>query len=207
MMDPKAHWERIYQDRSPASVSWYQREPTLSLAMIKRCALGREEALIDVGGGASVLVDRLLLAGYENVTVLDIAASALAHARARLGETAGSVTWIESDVTVFDPPQVYALWHDRAVFHFLTDADDRRRYVAALKRALRPDGHLILAAFSIGGPTRCSGLDIVQYDAHKLGTELGPAFSLQEECDEVHRTPGGAEQRFGFFRFAYTAQE
>ena len=200
-LDRKAHWERIYRDHLPVAVSWYQKEPTLSLKMIERCAIQPDEPLIDVGGGASVLVDRLLQAGYQNVSVLDIAAPALAYARARLGDASAAVNWIECDVTAFEPDQAYALWHDRAVFHFLTDAEDRRRYVATLERALRSGGHVILAAFAIGGPTRCSGLDVVQYDASKLAAELGPTFALREECEELHTTPGGAKQTFGFFRF------
>ena len=200
-MNRKAHWERIYKDKLPTEVSWYQTEPELSLALIGRTRVGPTAPIIDVGGGASVLVDRLLAAGFENLAVLDISGSAIAHARARLGQLADRVEWYETDVTAFAPPHPFQLWHDRAVFHFLTDKEDRKRYVGTLKEALVPDGHAIIAAFAIGGPRKCSGLEIVQYDAARLSEELGGEFELLETVDEMHITPGHAEQKFSFFRF------
>lgn len=200
-MNRKAHWERIYKDKLPTEVSWYQTEPELSLALIGRTRVGPTAPVIDVGGGASVLVDRLLAAGFENLAVLDISGSAIAHARARLGQLADRVEWYETDVTAFAPPHPFQLWHDRAVFHFLTDKEDRKRYVGTLKEALVPDGHAIIAAFAIGGPRKCSGLEIVQYDAARLSEELGGEFELLETVDEMHITPGHAEQKFSFFRF------
>lgn len=199
-MQRKSHWEHIYDSRSPQEVSWFQIKPERSLALIHATGVARDESIIDVGGGASRLVDCLVDEGYRSLAVLDIAAAALAHARARLGARAGQVEWFEADVTAFEAPHPFQLWHDRAVFHFLTDAADRARYVEVLDRTLVPGGHLIMAAFAPGGPTQCSGLDIVQYDGERLSAELGPGFELLESGEEMHLTPAGKEQRFGFFR-------
>lgn len=199
--DRKAHWEAVYTDRSPGEVSWYQAEPTLSLEQVRRAGIPLDAPLIDVGGGASVLVDRLCAAGYRRVAVLDVSDRALEHARQRMGAMAEAVEWYAADITAFTPPHGFALWHDRAVFHFLTDAGDRERYLKTLNRALDPGGHVIIAAFAMGGPTRCSGLDIVQYDAGSLARTLGPAYTLLETQPEMHTTPGGATQQFGYHRF------
>ncbi len=204
MIDRKSHWQAIYQEKSPLEVSWYQGEPRLSLELIRHCGLRYEEAIIDVGGGASVLVDFLFREGYTNLSVLDISAVALDSARNRMGEAARQVQWIEADVTDFKPSRQFALWHDRAVFHFLTEASDRDKYIARLKAGLRPGGHLVLASFAIGGPERCSGLPIVQYDSSKLKAELGDEFVLVEERAEVHVTPTGKSQKFVYFRFVRT---
>lgn len=198
--DRKDHWQSIYRDRSPSEVSWYQGEPTLSMELIRSCGLRKDAPLIDVGGGASVLVDRLVLAGFTELSVLDISGLALSRARERLGDAADRVTWIEADITQFTPPRHYALWHDRAVFHFLTDSADRESYIAALNAGLSAGGHLIIAAFAIGGPEQCSGLPIVQYDAAKLQAELGAGFRLLETRQEAHITPAGKTQQFGYFR-------
>jgi SAM-dependent methyltransferase len=203
MSDKKAHWEEVYQTRSIQEVSWYQHKPELSLQLIAQTGITKDDAIIDVGGGASTLVDYLLEAGYSNVAVLDISAHALRHAQQRLGNQASNVTWLVSDITEFTPPVRYSLWHDRAVFHFLTNKFDRERYLAVLKQSLQPGGHLIIAAFGIGGPTQCSGLDIVQYDADKLARELGTGFDLVEEKAEAHQTPDSREQKFGYFRYIY----
>jgi SAM-dependent methyltransferase len=200
----QAHWEKIYASKSPLEVSWYQKAPTVSLQLIGTSGVSRDDWLIDVGGGASLLVDALLDAGYRHVAVLDIAAAALEFARSRLGERADAVEWLQADITEFQPPHGYALWHDRAVFHFLTEAADRHRYVEVLKQALPVGGQVIIGTFAIGGPERCSGLEIVQYDAPKLGRELGEGFELREQVDESHLTPAGKEQRFSFFRFLRT---
>ncbi len=206
-MDKKAHWEGVYGNKSPLEVSWYQAEPGLSLQLIHRTNLPKGAPMIDIGGGASMLVDRLYEQGHRNLAVLDISAQALDCAKARLGSKANDVDWFEADVTSFIAPRQFNLWHDRAVFHFLTEASDRKKYVATLKRTLRPDGHLIIAAFAIGGPQKCSGLDIVQYDAEKLSAELGEGFSLEEEASEVHITPANREQKFAYFRFIKAAQD
>jgi 2-polyprenyl-3-methyl-5-hydroxy-6-metoxy-1,4-benzoquinol methylase len=196
----KQHWEEVYARRPSTEVSWYQGEPRLSLEMISHTGIGVDAAIIDIGGGASVLVDRLHALDFTDLTVLDISATALNVARDRLGGAAGDINWIESDVTEFMPQRTYDLWHDRAVFHFLTESEDRRSYIEALNRAIPAGGHLVMAAFAIGGPIRCSGLPIVQYDGARLQKELGPEFELVEQRDETHHTPAGADQLFSFFR-------
>jgi SAM-dependent methyltransferase len=204
-MDRKQHWEAVYTGKAANETSWHQANPAASLSMIEAASGGRAASLIDVGGGASLLVDHLLELGYRDLTVLDIARSALDQARRRLGPKAAAVEWIESDVTQFKPDRTWAIWHDRAAFHFLIGAADRRRYVEVLNQALADGGQAIIAAFAPDGPARCSGLDVVRYDAASLGAELGDAFSLQEERFESHRTPAGREQRFGFYRFRKSA--
>ncbi|HKI62313.1 MAG TPA: class I SAM-dependent methyltransferase [Mariprofundaceae bacterium] len=204
-MNRKEHWEKVYSDKSPMDVSWYQSEPEISLELIAETGCSKDAAIIDVGGGASVLADRLLENGYRNIAVLDLSGKALAYAKKRLGAQSATVDWFESDVTEFLPPNQYDVWHDRAVFHFLTDAMDRRKYIDTLKRTVRKGGHVIFAAFAIGGPEKCSGLDIVQYDARKIAAELGDAFSLISERHEVHSTPSGGKQNFQYFHFVKDA--
>lgn len=199
--DRKQHWEGVYRDKVASETSWYQLIPRLSLAMIRNTGFGPEAALIDVGGGASRLVDYLLDAGYKDLTVLDLSLAALEQASQRLGDRAARVKWVESDVTAFKADRPFDIWHDRAAFHFLTAAEDRRRYMNVLNAAVGPGGQAIIATFAPGGPEKCSGLDIIQYDAGKLGTELGPEFLLQEQQEEVHITPANREQLFCFFRF------
>lgn len=201
MIDRKTHWEKVYSNRSPQQVSWYQKEPTLSLQLIENIQPAVDAPIIDVGGGASMLVDKLCDDGYTNIGVLDISATALAFAKERLSDRACGVEWYEQDVTRFSPPHRFALWHDRAVFHFLTSKADRDKYVSVLKKALEPGGHIIIMAFAIDGPTKCSGLDIVQYDANKLMAELGPGFELIETGHEAHITPAGKQQKFAYFHF------
>ena len=201
MFERKKHWGDVYQEKSPSEVSWYQKEPKLSLELIRRTNVATNDAIIDVGGGASVLVDYLSKECYTNLTVLDISENAIAISKKRLGDRAKSIEWIVSDITQFDTSQKFSLWHDRALFHFLTDPSDRKSYVKALKNALIPEGHLIIATFAIGGPENCSGLEIVQYDSEKMIAELGEDFELVEERNEVHITPANKEQEFIYFRF------
>ncbi|MDZ7732960.1 MAG: class I SAM-dependent methyltransferase [Acidimicrobiia bacterium] len=184
-------------------MSWFQETPTRSLELIRRVT-GTTASVIDVGGGASRLIDHLLEAGYRDLTVLDLAAGALEAARRRLGDRATTVTWIEGDVTTFDAGRRFDLWHDRAVLHFLTDEDDRRRYVDNLRRSLHPGGHVVLATFGPNGPEQCSGLPVRRYSVDDMATLLGEDFTLLDRDDEVHRTPTGADQAFvyGLFRFA-----
>jgi SAM-dependent methyltransferase len=196
----KTHWEKVYRDKPVDQVSWFQTEPRISLALIAAAGLGKQDRIIDIGGGASVLVDFLLQQGYRRPAVLDISAAALAHARVRLGARAGEVDWLEADITEFAPAREFALWHDRAVFHFLTQAADRVKYRQALEAALLPRGQVIIATFAKGGPEKCSGLDIVQYDAASLCAELGDGFELLETREELHRTPRAADQKFIYFR-------
>ena len=197
----KTHWENVYSKNSPLEVSWYQKAPLLSLRLIHNSRIALDAPIIDVGGGASVLVDYLCEEGYTDIEVLDIATMALAYAKERLAEKACGVEWHNTDVLNFVPPHEYSLWHDRAVFHFLTEKADREKYVNVLKHALQPGGHLIIMAFAIGGPLKCSGLEIVQYDADKLMAELGDGFELVEQGHETHETPAGNKQKFAYFHF------
>jgi SAM-dependent methyltransferase len=196
-MTRRDHWERVYQTKGSSGVSWYQPEATMSLDLIRRVTPDIDASIIDVGGGASTLVDGLLDAGYRRVTVLDWAASALEAAQQRLGERASLVTWIESDVlTAPLPPHAYDVWHDRAVFHFLTDAHDRARYVAKLRDAIAPGGYVIVASFAPEGPTRCSGLEVVRYSPETMRAEFGKGFQLLDSVREEHHTPSGVTQAF-----------
>lgn len=202
MMAQKTYWDTIYQQRQPSEVSWYQPHLTVSLDLLVNTGLSVESRIIDVGGGASTLVDDLLARGVKDVTVLDISGQALAAAKARLGERATRVTWIEADITRAQLPRAsYDVWHDRAVFHFLTAAEDRRRYLATMRDALKPDAQVILATFSLDGPPRCSGLEVVKYSPETLLAELGNGFRLLEAREEAHRTPSGAVQSFIYGRF------
>lgn len=200
-MDTKKHWDSTYNARRGGELSWYQEYPKISLEMIHNSGVGVDDAILDVGGGTSLLTDCLLNEGFRDLTVLDISAAALEKDRRRLGADASKVAWIEQDITRFKPDRNYALWHDRALFHFLTRAQDRKAYVQALRKALRPAGQALIATFAIGGPKRCSGLDIMQYDAASVGKELGPGFSLLEQQQQDHRTPAGEVQAFGYYRF------
>jgi SAM-dependent methyltransferase len=201
MSGRKEHWEKIYGERKPDEVSWFQSEPVKSLELIRHSGASREAAIIDVGGRASVLVDRLLELGYKDLSVLDISAAALAYAKKRLDEKARLVHWFEADITKFETGRLFDVWHDRAVFHFLTDALDRAKYVALLREAIRPGGHLILVAFAPDGPEKCSGLTVCGYDAELITAELGPEFQLMREDAEDHRTPWDKEQKFRYFLF------
>lgn len=200
IMDKKHHWETVYQQKQPNEVSWFQTHPEYSLDLIKHAGVTQEQAIIDVGGGASHLVDSLLDAGYRDVSVLDIAQAALQHAQARLASRAAQVTWLVSDVLAFAPPQSYALWHDRAVFHFLTNSEDRARYLEVVAAALQTRGHLIIATFAPDGPEQCSNLPVERYDADKLISTLGADFSLLETLSEAHQTPSAKIQHFLYFR-------
>ncbi len=204
-MNPKQHWENVYQSKAADDVSWFQPRPETSLRLIAATGIGKADGILDVGGGASLLVDCLLDAGFKKLAVLDISSAALAAARQRLGPRAARVQWMEADVTEFRVPERFALWHDRAVFHFLTAPDDRARYLQSLKAALVPGGHIIIATFALDGPTKCSGLEVARYDAAKLCAELGEEFQLHEQVDETHLTPWQTEQRFSYFRFQWRA--
>lgn len=190
------HWDGVYGSKAFDEVSWYQPVPERSLRCIQDAATGREAAIIDVGGGASKLVDHLLDAGFVDITVLDISGNALRQARDRIGTQADAVNWVVADVRTFSPDREYSIWHDRAVLHFLIDAEDRARYVEVLKRALPVGGTLILSTFGPDGPLKCSGLEIRRYDVRKLTELLGTGFELQNHELEDHATPGGAIQQF-----------
>jgi len=201
MSQTKEHWEKVYTERKPDEVSWFQEVPTLSLALIEQAGIPKDAAILDMGAGASRLVDRLLAKGYSRVSVLDISGQALSYAKERLGATATKVRWIEADATEFTPPEIYDLWHDRAVFHFLTAEVDRERYLHSLRNGLRVGGTLILAAFAPDGPEKCSGLNVCRYDAASAQAVLGTEFELLQEADEAHRTPWDKEQRFKYLVF------
>ena len=193
----KDHWERIYQAKQPTEVSWYQPEARLSAELIIRVSPDGDAPIIDVGGGASTLVDGLLKAGYSDVTVLDLSQAALDRAKERLGEKAELVHWVVGDILeVALPAGRFAVWHDRAVFHFLTQEGDRQRYVAQARRALRSEGHVIAASFGLDGPTRCSDLDVVRYSPEALHAEFGAGFRLLDSVREDHQTPAGGSQAF-----------
>ena len=202
-MDRQEYWNQIYQTKGSQDVSWYQRRPDLSLALIAASGVGKDAGIIDVGGGASTLVDFLLNDGYTRLAVLDLSGVALSHSRTRLGARADRVEWFEADVTSFQPPHRFDLWHDRAVFHFLTAADDRSEYEATLRRTLHPGGTVVLSTFALEGPPQCSGLDVMQYDESSILAELGAEFQLQEVRRETHVTPWQSEQQFIYFRFQW----
>ena len=196
-MDPRSHWQRVYTTKKPTEVSWYQPTAALSVSMIRRVAPDHAAAIIDVGGGASTLVDGLLADGYKNVTVLDVSGAALAEASARLGSEAARVTWLEANVLdAALPASVYDVWHDRAVFHFLTEVPDRKRYVQQVRAAVRLGGYVMVATFASDGPTKCSGLDVARYSPQELHGQFGSEFQLLESAREEHHTPAGSIQPF-----------
>lgn len=196
-MTTKGHWEKVYQSREVDEVSWYRPHLDVSLGLIEDAAPDRDSAIIDVGGGEATLVDDLVARGYGDVTVLDISGAAIEVAKARLGSSAARVHWITGDITEVDlEAGRYDLWHDRAVFHFLTRTEDRAAYVRRVVRAVKPGGHVIVATFGPEGPETCSGLDVVRYDAESLHGEFGPKFRLLDSVTERHETPWGTPQQF-----------
>lgn len=199
--DLKAHWEKVYSANCATGVSWYQGEPRLSLELIRAVAPAVGGRIIDVGGGASVLVDRLLDLSFERIAVLDIAETALGQARSRLGERAGRVDWIAASVSEIQDIGTFDVWHDRAVFHFLTDAADRRKYVNLACRTVPEGGHLIMASFADDGPMQCSELDVCRYNAPTMAAELGDEFSLIQWARETHTTPWNTSQAFFYGAF------
>jgi SAM-dependent methyltransferase len=193
------HWERIYRGKSPPETTWYQAHLEQSLALIERCGLDPSAHIVDVGGGASTLVDDLLERGFQRVSVADLSAQALAYAKDRLGPAARQVQWLIGDVTTpLLEEQSVDLWHDRAVFHFFIHPRDRDRYVEALRRSLRPGGYVIIATFSPDGPDKCSGLPTLRYSPEEIATALGSEFELIDGAHEVHTTPRGGSQAFSY---------
>jgi 2-polyprenyl-3-methyl-5-hydroxy-6-metoxy-1,4-benzoquinol methylase len=200
-MDRNKHWDGVYTTRRADQVSWHAPRLERSLVMI-RAVTDSSSEIIDVGGGASTLADDLLELGYSGISVLDVSSAAIAVAKRRLGKRAEAITWITADVTQSRlSDDSYDVWHDRAVYHFLTDPADRRAYSEIASRSVKQGGQLILATFSLEGPTRCSGLDVVRYSAETLGREIGSEFILEQEVQESHLTPAGAEQRFLYCSF------
>jgi 2-polyprenyl-3-methyl-5-hydroxy-6-metoxy-1,4-benzoquinol methylase len=196
-MDTGSHWEKIYRTKAPDAVSWYAPHLARSLALIESASPDRTACIIDIGGGESTLVDDLLAHGYQNLTILDVSQTALDVAKARLGEAERRIHWICADVTQADlPAHYFDVWHDRAVFHFLITPEQRRAYVRLAARAVRPGGHVIVSTFGPQGPAKCSGLDVVRYDADSLHGEFGRRFKLVESSKELHKTPFGTTQQF-----------
>jgi trans-aconitate methyltransferase len=197
----RTHWETVYATKAENEVSWFQDNPSPSLEAIALTGATPASSIIDIGGGASRLVDHLLAQGFHDVTVLDLSAAALDAAKARLGTQAAKARWIVADVTAWQPPATYDIWHDRAAFHFLTEPNDRAAYVACLKRGLKPGGHAIIATFAPDGPERCSGLPVMRYDAESLGHAIGREFRLLQTPRHEHTTPWGSRQVFQFSVF------
>ncbi len=196
-MNLQIHWEKVYTEKAPDAVSWYRPHLETSLALIEQAAAGRSTSVIDVGGGESTLVDDLLAQGYENITVLDISQTAIDANRKRLEKASERVHWLVADITKAElEPSAYDVWHDRAVFHFLTAASDRVTYVRQVAHAVKPGGHVIVSTFGPEGPMKCSGLDVVRYDAGSLHREFGIHFRLLGSTKELHRTPFGTVQQF-----------
>jgi 2-polyprenyl-3-methyl-5-hydroxy-6-metoxy-1,4-benzoquinol methylase len=196
-MDNQAHWEKVYKDESPNQVSWYRPHLETSLRLIEQAATRRSASIIDVGGGQSTLVDDLLTRGYKNITVLDISQTAIDANRRRLGKTSELVHWLTADITTVQlKPADYDIWHDRAVFHFLTAPAARAAYIRQVAHAIKPGGHVIISTFGPEGPTRCSGLDVVRYDADSLHREFRPHLRLLGSSTELHQTPSGTTQQF-----------
>lgn len=201
-MTVKSHWEDVYATKKATEVSWFRSHLETSMTLIGKTGVAKDGQIIDIGGGASTLVDDLLAAGFAHVTVLDVAEAALADSKKRLGQKASDVTWLAVDITEAElPPKSYDLWHDRAVFHFLTEAADRETYVRLAQRAIKPGGHAIIATFGPEGPMKCSGLDVVRYSAKALDEMFGAGFSLLESRIENHETPAGKTQQFLYCLF------
>jgi len=198
-MTRETHWENVYSTRAPDAVSWYRPHLETSLELLELAGLAEGSRIIDVGGGASTLVDDLLDRGLRSITVLDISAAALDVSRRRLGPKAAEVRWLASDVTAAELPEGgFDLWHDRAVLHFLTDPHDAALYAAQAARAIRPGGHAVIAGFAPDGPEKCSGLPVVRRSAQEIAALLGPSFTLLDERAERHVTPAGGVQSFAY---------
>ncbi|HMD48909.1 MAG TPA: class I SAM-dependent methyltransferase [Bryobacteraceae bacterium] len=196
-MNVAAHWDNVFRTKSAGQMSWHRPHLDLSLDLIQRCAPRRSASIIDVGAGESTLVDDLLALGYQRLTLLDVSHAAIEETKARLGGSANRVRWLVGDVTEISlPSQPFHLWHDRAVFHFLVDPLQRRKYVQAVLNAVQPGGHVIVSTFGPRGPQKCSGLDVMRYDAETLHGEFGRQFTIEESTLEIHQTPWGADQQF-----------
>ena len=201
----KAHWEDVYSKKDSTQVSWYQQHPEYSLNLIRATGINKSAHIIDIGGGASTLIDFMLDDGYQNLSVLDISHSAIEQAKKRLGGRADNVEWIEHDITEFLSDDTFDVWHDRAVFHFLTDTLDRSSYVHTMARALKPGAHAIIATFDLNGPEKCSGLIVQRYSPDTMIAALGDLFEFVETVSEEHLTPSGAKQNFVYCRFKRVA--
>jgi 2-polyprenyl-3-methyl-5-hydroxy-6-metoxy-1,4-benzoquinol methylase len=197
IMDTKTHWEKVYKAKGPETVSWYRPHLETSLALIERTGAGFSSSIIDVGGGESTLVDDLTSRGYRNVTVLDVSETAIEVCKNRVQQAADHVHWVAADITLTElEPDAYDIWHDRAVFHFLTGMPQRIAYVQNVARSVKRGGHVIVGTFGPEGPRKCSGLDVMRYDADSLHDQFGAKFRLVESFKELHQTPLGGTQQF-----------
>lgn len=195
---PRDHWNLAYADKAETEVSWFQARPELSLKFILAAAPNRAAPIIDVGGGASRLVDELLANGFTDLTVLDISETALACSKSRLGEASANIAWISADITEWQPRRTYAIWHDRAVFHFLIEPSAQDAYIRTLRRATEPGALIVMATFALDGPERCSGLPVQRYSPETLAARLGKDFILIDQANDRHLTPAEREQRFSY---------
>ena len=198
MTKPLEHWDQVYSTKNETDVSWYQAHPDRSLALIKAAVPSVSASVLDIGGGASRLVDELLVLGYSDLTVLDVSQAALGHSKARLGTLADKVSWIVADITQWTPSRTWDIWHDRAVFHFLSAPKDQDSYVAALEAATRPGSIAVISTFALNGPERCSGLPVQRYSPATLAARIGSRFELVTEALEAHTTPSGSVQNFAY---------
>ena len=199
-MQTRDYWEKVYTSKSTDAVSWFQEHAENSLRLIQETGVALDAGIIDIGGGASTLVDDLLAKGYSNLSVLDLSAAAMLAAQKRLGIQASEVKWLEADITKIEfPMHAFDVWHDRVVFHFLTSLEDRNAYVGAVLRAVKPSGHVIVATFAEDGPLQCSGLPVKRYNKDELHAEFGDAFTLTQHGKESHHTPFGTVQQFTYY--------
>jgi 2-polyprenyl-3-methyl-5-hydroxy-6-metoxy-1,4-benzoquinol methylase len=198
MMKTQEHWERVYSTKRETEVSWYQAHPEHSLELIRSAAPDLSASILDVGGGASRLVDELIGLGYSNLTVLDVSHFALDRSKARLGRRSDNVSWIVADVTQWKPERTWDVWHDRAVFHFLTTIEDQNAYITALEAATKPGSSAIISTFALDGPDRCSGLPVQRYSPASLAARIGSKFEMVSQTNEAHTTPGGTTQLFSY---------
>jgi ubiquinone/menaquinone biosynthesis C-methylase UbiE len=201
-MDFQKHWSEVYQNKASDNVSWYQEKPELSLKLIEETGLSKNARIIDVGAGASTLVDHLLETGYSEISLLDISPESLDISKKRLGEKSLRLKWLVGDITNIELPKAaFELWHDRAVFHFLTEEAQQQTYLEKITQSLAPNGHLIIATFASDGPLQCSGLDVMRYDVESLERFFGNDFALLASASESHLTPWASEQKFIYCHF------
>jgi 2-polyprenyl-3-methyl-5-hydroxy-6-metoxy-1,4-benzoquinol methylase len=192
------HWQNVYTTKGERDVSWFQAGPKRSLALIREAAPDNTASVIDIGGGASSLAGELLEVGYRDVAVLDISPAALERAKSALGEAGAKIAWVAADITQWQPPRRWHVWHDRAVFHFLTATQDQEAYIRALDAGTAPGAAVVISTFALDGPEKCSGLPVERYSAETLAARLGPGFRLMKAEHEDHHTPGGAVQKFSY---------
>lgn len=205
IFDRKSHWDKVYRTKGLKEVSWYQKNPETSLKLIRESGFDKDAKIIDVGGGNSLLTDYLLKEGYTNITVLDISETAINNVKERLGDDAGKVKWIVSDIADFYPNEQFEIWHDRAAFHFLTETDEIKNYIKTAEDGIKPGGRFILGTFSENGPGKCSGIPIKQYSEKEMISLFQGSFEGPECLTIDHKTPAGKIQNFTFCRFIRTS--